>query len=270
MTTSAATPTAPVMSDVAPPVSPAGRHPSAVRRLIRTEILLMARDPLTLTFVFAFPILTMLIIGGSFGRSPDESFSGVDPAHWYVASYFTVVIGATGLVTLPVHIASYRERGVLRRFAASGFPRWSFAVAQLLVGLATIALGSVLLIAVAAPVYGVPPVHDWGRMVAGVIAGAVAFVSLGVLLGTVLRSARSAQAVGLLLFFPSFLLGVGGPPPAVMGSALKRISDVLPLALVTNSVREPWLGLGHGTGSLIAVVVIAVVALALAVRRTAL
>ena len=30
----------------------------------------MTRDPLVLTFVFAFPIVTMLIIGGAFGTTP--------------------------------------------------------------------------------------------------------------------------------------------------------------------------------------------------------
>ena len=33
---------------------------SAAVRLLRAEVLLMARDPLTLTFVFAFPVVTML------------------------------------------------------------------------------------------------------------------------------------------------------------------------------------------------------------------
>ena len=119
-----------------------------------------------------------------------------------------------GLVMLPVHLASYRERGVLRRFAAAGFPRWSFAIAQLIVGLITTVVACVLLLAVAAPVYGLPALHDAWRVVAALAFGAVGFVSLGVLLGTLLPSARSAQAVGLLLFFPSFLLGAGGPPPA--------------------------------------------------------
>src|SRR4029450_13385892 len=80
---------------------------------VRAELKLMTRDPLVLTFVFAFPIVTMLIIGGAFGTRPDPAFGGVNPAHWYVASYLTVVIAATGLVMLPVHLASYRERGVL-------------------------------------------------------------------------------------------------------------------------------------------------------------
>jgi ABC-2 type transport system permease protein len=135
------------------------RHPSATRRLVTTELRLLLRDPLTVSFVLVFPVVSMLIIGGSFGRSPDEVFP-VDPAHWYIASYFAVVIGATGLIMLPVHIATYRERGVLRRFAASGFPRWSFALAELVLGVVAVLVGGAALLAVAAPVYGVPSVED--------------------------------------------------------------------------------------------------------------
>ncbi len=243
---------------------------SAIGRLVRAEAKLMTRDPLVLTFVFVFPIVTMLIIGGSFGTDPDPAFGNANPSHWYVASYLTVVIAATGLVMLPVHLASYRERGVLRRFAAAGFPRWSFAVAQIVVGLATTAIACLLLLIVAAPVYGVPAVHDLGRVAAALAVGAVAFVSLGVLLGSVLPSARAAQAVGLMLFFPSFLLGAGGPPPHVMGAVLRDIAKPLPLTLLTNAVREPWLGLGAATGSLIAIAALAIVATAVAARRTAL
>jgi ABC-2 type transport system permease protein len=245
------------------------RYRSTTRRLLTTELRLLGRDPLTLTFVLVFPIVTMLIIGGSFGTEPDEAFP-VNPSHWYVASYFTVVIGATGLIMLPVHIASYRERGVLRRFAASGFPRWSFAVAQLAIGLSAIAIAGVLLLAVAAPVYGVPNVESPVRVAAGIAVGSVAFVSIGVLLGTVLPSARAAQAIGLLLFFPSFLLGVGGPPPAVMSDVLSDIADLLPLALANQAIREPWLGIGNASGALLATTAIAVVATALAARRSAL
>ncbi len=245
------------------------RHPSSTRRLLTTELRLLSRDSLTLTFVLGFPVISMLIIGGVFGTEPDEVFP-VNPSHWYVASYFTVVIGATGLIMLPVHIASYRERGVLRRFAASGFPRWSFALAELAMGLTAIAIAGPLLLAVAAPVYGLPEVDDPLRVVAGIATGSVAFVAIGVLLGTLLPSARAAQAIGLLLFFPSFLLGVGGPPPEAMTDTLNDIAEWLPLSLVNQAIREPWLGLGNATGSLLAIAGVALVASALAARRTAL
>src|SRR3954453_14988168 len=95
---------------------------SAVARLVRTELALMKRDPLTLTFVFAFPVLTMLIIGGAFDTKPDPGFAGTNPAHWYVPSYLPVVIAEMRLLILPVHLAPYRDRGVVRRFAVAGFP----------------------------------------------------------------------------------------------------------------------------------------------------
>jgi ABC-2 type transport system permease protein len=243
---------------------------SMLERLVKAELKLMVRDPLVLTFVFAFPVVTMLIIGGAFGTAPSGAFDHTNPSHWYVASYLTVTIAAGGLVMLPVHLASYRERGVLRRFTAAGFPRWSFAIAQLVVGLVTIAVACALLLAVAAPVYGIPALHGGWRVAAALVLGAVAFVSIGVLLGTVLPSARSAQAVGLLIFFPSFLLGAGGPPPNVMGSIVKSVAGPLPLTQLTDAVRDPWLGIGPATGSLITVAVLAVAATAVAARRAAL
>jgi hypothetical protein len=101
-------------------------------------------------------------------------------------------------------------------------------------------------------------------------AGLLEQFSLGVLLGTLLPSARSAQAVGLLLFFPSFLLGAGGPPPNVMGSAVRHIAGPLPLTLLTNAVRGPWLGLGPATGSLIGLAALTVLFTVAAARRAVL
>jgi ABC-2 type transport system permease protein len=239
-------------------------------RLIRGELTLMRRDPLVLTFVFVFPVVTMLIIGGAFGTTPDQAFDFTNPSHWYVASYLTVVIGAIGLVMVPVHLASYRERGVLRRFAVAGFPRWSFAIAELVVGLITTLVACALLLAVAAPVYGLPAMHTAWRVLLALALGAVCFTGIGVLLGSVLPSARSAQAVGLVLFFPSFLLGAGGPPPHVMGAAVRMVAGPLPLTLLTNAVREPWLGIGTATSSLFALAGLTVLVAAVAARRAVL
>ncbi|HEX2576143.1 MAG TPA: ABC transporter permease, partial [Aquihabitans sp.] len=210
-----------------------------------------------------------LIIGGSFGTEADPAFEGTNPSHWYVASYLTVVIAATGLIMVPVHLASYRERSILVRFGLAGFPRWSFAIAQMITGSVAVVASAALLLAVAAPVYGIPEPTTWPPLLAAVAVGTVGFVSLGVLLGTVLPSARAAQAVGLLLFFPSFLLGAGGPPPEVMGSTMQAVAGVLPLTWLTDAVRAPWLGLGTATGSLALMALTAAVATVAALRHSA-
>ena len=46
-----------------------------------------------------------------------------------------------------------------------------------------------------------------------------------------------------MLFFPSFLLGAGGPPPQVMGSVLRHVGDALPLTWVTEV--DPRAVAGH-------------------------
>ena len=75
-------------------------------------------------------------------------------------------------------------------------------------------------------------------------------------------NARAAQGVGLLLYFPSSLLGGGGPPPPQMGSTMRSIAQVLPLTHVTESIRNPWLGLGTGTAHLVVVAIFLLVSVA--------
>ncbi len=255
---------------LAPPAGtshPRIRDRSVTGKLLAQELRLVSRDPFTLIFAVGFPVLCMLTLGGVFGTEPAHGFP-INPSHYYIASYFTVMIGAVGFVMLPIHIASYRERGVLRRFTAAGFSRWSFLHAESWLGLISIAVAGVVLLVVAAPVYGVPPVQDPLRASAGIVVSSIAFVAIGVLLGALLPTARAAQAVGLLLYFPSFLLGVGGPPTSVMPPVLRAIAENQPLALANRAIRDPWLGLGDGTVPLLIVAAIAIAATALAAPRS--
>jgi ABC-2 type transport system permease protein len=232
---------------------------TTMRKLVLVELKLLVREPLVLAFVLAFPIITVLVLGGVF-NAHDPAFQGIEPAHWYVAGYTAVVIAAIGLVMVPVHLAGYRERGVLRRFAAAGFPRWSFAWAEIIVGLIVTAVSCAVLLVTAGLVYGVPAVHAPLRAAAGIAIGSLAFVSIGLLLGSIAPTARAAQGIGLLAFFPVFLLGGGGPPPKAMTPAMRGIADVVPLTYVTRAVQQPWLGLGSGAADLAVVALVALVA----------
>lgn len=240
---------------------------SVTRRLLTSEFRLLLREPLVLAFVVAFPVITVLVLGGVFDDD-DPAFEGTLPSDYYIAAYFGVVIAAVGLIMLPVHIASYREAGVLRRLDAAGFPRWSFPLSQYVLGLLFVAIGAGALLATAALAYGLPQVEDVPRTVVGIVAGSLAFITIGVLLGTLLPNPRAAQGIGLLLFLPMFLLAGGGPPPDAMSPVMNDISNALPLTHVVRAIQEPWLGLGRGTEHLIVVISITVVATAVVLART--
>ncbi len=218
-------------------------------RLAATELKLFVREPMVLTFVFAFPVLTVLILGGVFDED-DPNFEGAIPSDYYIAAYIGVVIAAIGLVMLPVHLASYRERGVLRRFDVSRYPRWALPAAWIIVAMVVTIVAVAVLLVTGQLVYGLPAPDDLLGVVIGTLLGALAFISIGIALGMALPSARSAQGLGMLLFFPFFLLGGAGPPPDAMGDPMSSIANVVPLTHVIRSIQEPWLDLGSPTGHL--------------------
>jgi ABC-2 type transport system permease protein len=111
-------------------------------------------------------------------------------------------------------------------------------------------------------VYGLPEPDDLLGVVVGSLLGARAFISIGIALGMALPSARSAQGLGMLLFFPFFLLGGAGPPPDAMGDPMSSIANVVPLTHVVRSIQEPWLDLGSPTGHLAVLAALAVLATA--------
>ncbi len=214
---------------------------TAVLTLARSEARLLSREWATMVFAFVFPPLTMLIIAGSFGDQPDDGFGNLIPTEYYVTGYLGVPLAAIALVGIPVILASYRERDVLRRFAAFGVPPTSVAGAQALVGAGLVAVAALTVLAAAIPTYGIPALQRPAEVAVGFVAGTVTMLMLGVAIGLLVRSARSAQAVGLLAFFPMFLLSGNGPPPDVMSDPMRRFSDLLPLTHATSAIRDPWL-----------------------------
>src|SRR4029450_11167679 len=97
---------------------------SRLSSLAATEARLLTRDWTVLVFAFVFPAFVMLILAGVFGDEPDDGYANQRPDDYYVAASIGVVLTALALVGLPVALASYRERGVLRRFEAFGGLAW--------------------------------------------------------------------------------------------------------------------------------------------------
>jgi ABC-2 type transport system permease protein len=224
---------------------------SALVALTRTESRLLSREWAAMVFAFVFPPVTLLVLAGAFGDQPDADFGGVLPADFYVTGYLGVPLAALALIGLPVLLASYRERDVLRRFAAFGVPTTTVVTAQAAVTAMLVVVAAATVLVVAGPTYGIPSMEHPLQVVAAFTLGTVTMIVLGAGLGLSVRSARSAQAIGLMAFFPMYLLSGGGPPPEVMSDPMRRIADVLPLTHVIAGIRDPWLGTGGVGGHLL-------------------
>lgn len=238
-------------------------------RMYLTELRLFARESSVLVFVFGFPVITSLVLGGVFGTDTDDSgFEYLNPSHFYTTAYFGVVLAAIGVIMLPVRVATYRERGVLRRFDTAGIPRWTFPATQFLAGLTFAALGCLALLTTALLTSGVPVVEQLARVAVALVVSSLAMVSMGVALGMLMPSARAAQAMGLTMFFPMFLLAGGGPPPEALTQTMRDIANLLPLTHVIRAIQEPWFGLASGANHLLVVAAILAVSTAVWLWRS--
>jgi ABC-2 type transport system permease protein len=235
-------------------------NPRSLAKLAWVESKLFLREPLALLFTVAFPLVVMIVIAGVFASSGGTVFGGVGGSEYYVAGYVGIVLGSIGLISLPAHLAVYQERGILRRFRASSISNWAIFATQAMVSLVVAIVSSLLLVLVALPLYRFDFPRSFPAFALGFMVSGLSFLALGLLLATLLRSARVAQAVGLSLFFPLWLLSGAGPPPAVMPDAMRRIADLLPLTHAVRSVQEPWFGRGLPGSDLIYLLVLLIVA----------
>jgi ABC-2 type transport system permease protein len=238
----------------------------ALARLTWVELKLFAREPLAVVFAFAFPLVVLSVLAGIFGSEPNSDFGYAVPRDYYLAGYVGVVIACVGLIALPVHVAAYRERGILRRFRASSVPASTVFGAQVLVSFVVCVAGSAFLIALAVVAYGAAlPDAPAGALLAFVV-GTLSILALGFLIAALAPNARAAQALGLTLFFPMWLLSGAGPPRSIMTGAMRDIGDALPLTHVVKALQDPWLGRGTNGGQLALLVAILVVVGAIGLR----
>ena len=235
-------------------------------RLALLELRLLAREPAVAVSLIGFPAVTVLVLAGVFGQSPDPEFGGAVPSEHYIVGYLGVVLAALGLITLPVRIATYRELGVTRRFRASGLSAPVMVASEIILGAVLGIVSAAVVLAAGAAVYGISMPEDPLAVLAWFLAGLACFIAIGGALGSLLPNGRAAGAIGNLLFVPIFLLGGGGPPRDVMTSAMASIADVLPLSHIIGGLRQSWLGTTDDPHTLWWPVLVAAVALLVAVR----
>jgi ABC-2 type transport system permease protein len=241
-------------------------------KLSWVELKLFLREPITVIFTLALPIIFLFVMGGVFGNEADTGeggmivFRGVGPLDYYIPAYFGLVMMAIGTVALPVHLAGYRERGILRRLRASSISIWAVLSSQLAVSFVIAVIGSILVFILGLAVYEPSLPQSPGLLVLSFLLGLLSFTALGFFLGAILPSTRAAQGLGLILFFVMMILGGAGPPPEVLTGAMDIVGKITPLRHVIIILQDSYLGFGWNVPASLIVSGIMVVATTLAAR----
>lgn len=213
-------------------------------KMTTVEAKLFLRDPAAPVTVVGIPLALLLVFGLMPGSGkPSAEFGGHAPLPTLIAPMaVAILIAMLAVMMFPAAVATYREKGVLKRLSASPVPPGRLLAAQLLVNLAAAAVAILLVLGVGRIALGMALPENLGGFLLVMVLGALALFSVGTLIAALAPTNRAASGIGAAAFFPMLALGGVWVPKEQLPPVLQHVADVLPLGATINGLREAAAG----------------------------
>ncbi len=205
-------------------------------KLTWMELKLFIRDPMAAFFTLAFPLMCIVLFGSMFGNKPIREFGGLGFVDSMVPGYMGMIIGTTGLMCLATVVATYREKGVLRRLRATPVRPQTILAAQLAVHFLMTAVGIAALVLAGVLLYDLALHGSLLSLLPAFVLSCLSIFGVGFVLAGVMPTARSAQITAMVLFFLMMFLS-GSVIPQPLPKTIQRYAQILPLTHVVSLLR---------------------------------
>lgn len=210
-------------------------------RIIEVEARLFVRDRLNSLFSLVFPSLLLLVLGAvPMLRTPAPEFGGLRFIDSYMSSLVVFTLAFIGLQRLPTAVASYREKGVLRRLSTTPMHPARLLVAQLVVNFAATILSVLLTILVGYVVFGVDLPHHPVGLAAAVLLGGAAMFAIGLVIASLAPNGRAAGGWATVVFMLLMFFGGVYLPRYMLPSVVQTIGSYTPPGV--EALQQAWLG----------------------------
>jgi len=234
------------MTAVDAPTTPrVGSRPALARVVVSrvgAELRVFFRDGLSVGFIFAFPVVMLVIFGSVFGDQ--EAGPGVSFVQYFLAGMVATGVMLSSFQNLALSIADERDQGLLKRLRGTPMPPSAYLVGKiglvLVLGLCQTALTlvtAVVVFDVDLPSEPAPWLTFAWVYLLGTAAGSV----LGIGVSALPRSAQEANAVitpiVIVLQFISGVYFVFADLPGWMQS----LASVFPLKWMAQGMRSVFL-----------------------------
>jgi ABC-2 type transport system permease protein len=211
-------------------------------RLTWLEIKIFIREPLGLLGTVAVPVLVFLGLGRlmrgeATPSSPEEAFirSGLPV-------FAALLMAISAVVSLVTVIAIYREGGILKRLRATPLHPATILVAHVLVKLLFTALTLALFVAAGRRYYAPDTPIQVMRFAVALLFTTASLLSVGFVIASVVPTARFAQPLAGVLFYPMVALSGLFFPLSLLPPWLETVARALPLTYAVSLLQGVWHG----------------------------
>ena len=194
------------------------------------EIKIFLHEPLGAIGALVIPVILFLVVGRAMNRggvAAPRSTRGLE----FFASGLPVMVSlfmAIGAVTsLVAIIAIYREGGILKRLRATPLRPYTILSAHVLAKLLFMTITLALMVLAGRRFY---------------LFSTLSILSMGFVIASLVRTARFAQPVGALIFYPMIALSGLFVPIDAFPPGLQMVARFLPLTYIVSLLRGIWIG----------------------------
>lgn len=212
-------------------------------KLAWTDFKLYLREPSAAFFTMAFPVMMLFLFGSlNGGNKPLKAFGGFGMVDILVPSYTGIIIATTGLLSLSISMAAQREKGILRRLKATPLRPQAVLGAHVIMLFVMTSLGMAIMIAAAKTVFGLRFPGHFLSVLAAFVLSTLCFFALGFVMAGLASTARGAQALGMVVFYPMIFLSGATIPKEAFPQSVWPYMQILPLTHVVSLMRGMWFG----------------------------
>jgi ABC-2 type transport system permease protein len=154
----------------------------------------------------------------------------------------SLLIAVSAVLSLVTIISIYREGGILKRLRATPLRPYTILTAHVLVKLLLTA-ATLLLMVLAGKRYYPAGVHaPLFSFTIALLITTCSILSIGFLIASIVPTARFAQPLGAIIFYPMFGFSGLFTPISVFPPAMRAVSRALPLSYAVSLLQGMWIG----------------------------
>ncbi|MBI9109270.1 MAG: ABC transporter permease [Spirochaetales bacterium] len=198
--------------------------------LFKTELTLALREFSGVLFGMIMPLGIMMLLGILYNNKP--AFEGADYTMMQQAfpAVMTIGICATGLMSIPLTIAGYREKKILKRFKVTPTSPAVLIGAQFLSNLVTALISSLIVCASAVLVFDYSFRGSLFPFITSYFLVLASIYSIGILIASLSPNMKTANILCSIAYFPMLFLSGATIPYEIMPAGLQKVSSLMPMS----------------------------------------
>lgn len=159
-----------------------------------------------------------------------------------VPSYSVMVMGVTGLMSLPLTLSGYKEKKLYKRFDAAPVGKNYVISAQVFVNLVMTLIGISILLIAGKLLYHIQIKGSFPAVFVCILFSIAAMFSMGFFFTAIGRDLKSTSLLCYLFYFIMLFLSGATVPDMLFPDTMKKISSLFPMTYAVDLMQGAFAG----------------------------